>query len=449
MGEHQAIFDAYFAAMRALRGLGRWLVLAVVCSTAAAASKPIDRPALVKRHNPSITAIDKSAPFMVGNGNFAFTADITGLQTFSGQYSPLVPLMTQAQWSWHSTPNPKGFALKQAMKPIKVRGKKRNYPSLSNWDEAKQEHIQWLRENPHKYSLGRLGLRLESAKGAVATFADLSATRQSLDMWTGRLTSNFEFDGAPVEVETSVHPERDILIVRLRSQLLFDGRLGVDLKFPGVSRKLNPDPQDWEHPEAHATLEVARGPGGLTLTRQIDDTHYSVKLTSDRELDIETPEPHAFRFSAPGSTQLTLLVEFTEGPPAAALPDAESARSAVAKWWEGFWMHGGMVDLTGSKDARAAELERRIVLSQYLTAVNSAGRFPPQEEGLFSNSWNGKFHLEMHAWHAAHFAVWGRPEMLERSMPWYLAHLEEAKARAKANGVKGAWWPKMVGPEGR
>ena len=94
-------------------------------------------------------------------------------------------------------------------------------------------------------------------------------------------------------------------------------------------------------------------------------------------------------------------------------------------------------------------MERRIVMSQYLTAVNSAGSLPPQEEGLFSNSWNGKFHLEMHAWHAAHFAVWGRPELLERSMPWYFAHLEEAKARAKAMGVKGAWWPKMVGPEGR
>ena len=64
------------------------------------------------------------------------------------------------------------------------------------------------------------------------------------------------------EVETSVHPERDLLIVRLKSPLLFDGRLGVDLKFPGVSRKLNPDPADWEHPEAHSTQEVARGPGG-------------------------------------------------------------------------------------------------------------------------------------------------------------------------------------------
>jgi hypothetical protein len=68
------------------------------------------------------------------------------------------------------------------------------------------------------------------------------------------------------------------------------------------------------------------------------------------------------------------------------------------------------VDFTGSTDPRAAELERRVVLSQYLMALNGAGEVPPQEEGLFSNSWNGKFHLEMHPWHAAHFAAWNRRE---------------------------------------
>jgi hypothetical protein len=142
-------------------------------------------------------------------------------------------------------------------------------------------------------------------------------------------------------------------------------------------------------------------------------------------------------------------VEFTPGPAADQLPEAENARTAAAQWWEKYWMQGGVVDFTGSRHPQAGELERRIVLSQYLTAVNCAGVYPPQEEGLFSNSWNGKFHLEMHAWHEAHFAVWGRPELLERSMPWYLAHLDEARKRAKDMGVKGAWWPKMVGPEGR
>jgi len=415
---------------------------------AAALSAPIDRHALVTRHNPTITAIDKSAPFMVGNGTFAFTADITGLQTFPEQYSSLVPMATMAQWAWHSFPNPKGFTLDQAMKPLDVRGKKRPYPALANWDEAKQPAIQWLRENPHKFSLGRLSLRLKNSAGATAKFPDLTATKQTLDMWSGRLTSRFVFDGVPVEVETSVHPERDVLIVRLESALLADGRLGIDLKFPGVSHNLNPDPQDWEHPEAHVTKEAARDARGVTLARQIDDTRYSVRVAADQKLDIATPGPHAWQLSAPGSKQLTLLVEFSEAPATAPL-DIENARAAVAKWWEGYWMHGGVVDLRGSRHPRAAELERRIVMSQYLTVVNSAGSLPPQEEGLFSNSWNGKFHLEMHAWHEAHFAVWGRPELLERSMPWYSQHLEEAKARAKSMGVKGAWWPKMVGPEGR
>jgi hypothetical protein len=435
---------AYFAEMHFPRRLA---VVAALLVSSGVNAAPIDRHALVTRHNPTITTIDPSAPFMVGNGNFAFTADITGLQTFPDQYTPLAPLLTEAQWGWHSFPG--NFTLSQALKPYKVRGKLRWYPALSSWEEAKKEDIQWLRENPHKFSLGRLALHLADGKGRRAAFADLSARKQTLDLWSGRLNSGFVFDRVPVEVETSVHPTRDLIIVRLKSALLGDGRLGVELKFPGVSRNLNPDPQDWEHSGAHRTHELARGPRNLALTRTLDDTRYAVTLASDRELDIQAPGPHRYLLTARGSDHLTLLVEFTEKPTAANPADPEAARADVAAWWRHHWMNGGVVDLTGSKHPKAAELERRIVLSQYLTAVNSAGLYPPQEEGLFSNSWNGKFHLEMHAWHAAHFAVWGRPELLERSMPWYLAHLDDARRRAKDMGVKGAWWPKMVGPEGR
>jgi hypothetical protein len=426
-----------------------WIVLMTLASSRFAEAAPIDRHALVTRHNPTITAVDPSAPFMVGNGNLAFTADITGLQTFQEQYSPLVPLLTQAQWAWHSFPNPKGFTLDQALVPIDVRGKKQKYPYLSDWEQAKKPEIQWLRENPHRFSLGRIGLALVRADGKPAAFGDLSATRQSLDLWTGRLASSFVFDGTPVEVETSVHPNRDLVIVRLRSKLLADGRLGVELKFPGVAAKLNPDPADWANPEKHVTREIARIADGLTLSRQLDDTQYQVRVAADRELNIATPAMHAYRLTSRGGSELTLLVEFSQAASPAPLPAAEPAREAVAKGWEHYWMHGGVVDLTGSRDPRAKELERRIVMSQYLTAVNSAGSLPPQEEGLFSNSWNGKFHLEMHVFHSAHFAVWGRPELLERSMPFYTSQLPMAQARAKAHGVRGAWWPKMVGPEGR
>jgi hypothetical protein len=430
---------------------------AIVCGVAAllggidlsAHAAPIDRQALVMRHSPTITRIDRAAPFMVGNGNIAFTADITGLQTFPEQYSPFVPLLIESQWGWHSFPNAGNATLDAAQVDVGVPGVRGRFPYLRNWDEAQKPAIQWLRENPHKISLGRLSLFMVSASGKSAAFTDLSATRQTLDLWNGRLLSTFTFDGAAVEVETSMHPTRDVLIVRLESPLLFEGRLGVDLKFPGVDPKLNPDPADWGHADTHVTQEVSRGPDGLALMRQIDDTRYAVKAVSDRELDIATTAPHQYRLTAPGATRMTLLVEFSPEPATTALPDLATARATAARWWSDYWRRGAMVEFTGSADPRADELERRVVLSQYLTAVNSAGIYPPQEEGLFSNSWNGKFHLEMHAWHAAHFAAWDRPDLLERSMPWYVAQLPNARARAKSHGLRGAWWPKMVGPEGR
>jgi len=127
---------------------------------------------------------------------------------------------------------------------------------------------------------------------------------------------------------------------------------------------------------------------------------------------------------------------------------AEAFR-ASAIHWNRFWSSGAAVELSESRDPRAPELERRIVLSQYLTAIQSAGSQPPQETGLTCNSWYGKFHLEMHWWHAAHFALWNRPALLRRSLAWYRRILPIAREIARRQGYEGVRWPKMVGPDGR
>jgi hypothetical protein len=413
----------------------------------------IDRRALVSRHDVSFERIDPTAPLMVGNGNFAFTADITGLQTFPEQYSPLVPLLIQGQWGWHSFPNPEHYQYEDSLVPVAVPGHiTRYYPWLKDWSEARKPAIAWLRENPHRISLGRVSLYMISKLGRTPRFADLTATQQKLDLWNGALLSRFELEGEPVEVETRVHPDLDMLMVTLTSPALAAGRLGVDLKFPGVSTTLNPDPADWEHTERHRTVVTAHGARRISLARQLDSTHYYVTVGSDQDLSFTEVARHSFRILPSGARKpdsITLMVLFSERPHPRALPDAQGARAAVTGYWNQYWSNGGAVDFSGSTDPRAPELERRIVLSQYLMAVNAAGKLPPQEEGLFSNSWNGKFHLEMHLWHAGHFALWGHPELLERSMSWYGQHLEQARARAHAYGCRGAWWPKMVGPQGR
>ena len=88
------------------------------------------------------------------------------------------------------------------------------------------------------------------------------------------------------------------------------------------------------------------------------------------------------------------------------------------------------------------------MLSQYLTAIQCSGSLPPQESGLTFNSWEGKSHLEMHWWHAAHFALWNRLPLLENSLDFYQDILPRAQATAKRQGYNGARWPKMTGPSG-
>ncbi len=133
---------------------------------------------------------------------------------------------------------------------------------------------------------------------------------------------------------------------------------------------------------------------------------------------------------------------------AAAPPDFEATSALVRQHWHRFWTTGGAIDLSGSTDPRWRELERRIVLSQYLTAIQCSGDLPPQETGLTYNSWNGKFHLEMHWWHAVHFALWDRWPMLERSLGYYQRILPQAEATARRQGYTGTRWPKMTDPSG-
>ena len=61
-------------------------MLATMPPALADSTAPIDRHALVTRHNPTLHQLDVDCPLTVGNGNFAFGCDITGLQTFAGHY---------------------------------------------------------------------------------------------------------------------------------------------------------------------------------------------------------------------------------------------------------------------------------------------------------------------------------------------------------------------------
>ena len=63
----------------------------------------IDRKKLLKRNNPHLTKWEPESPLTVGNGELAFTADVTGLQTFyQEQKEQFVPLCKENTFEFHS-----------------------------------------------------------------------------------------------------------------------------------------------------------------------------------------------------------------------------------------------------------------------------------------------------------------------------------------------------------
>ncbi len=94
------------------------------------------------------------------------------------------------------------------------------------------------------------------------------------------------------------------------------------------------------------------------------------------------------------------------------------------------------------------KLERRVLLSQYLLAIQSAGSVPPQETGLTYNSWFGKFHLEMIWWHQAWQPLWGHANLLDRTLGWYETVEPVAREIARRQGFPGVRWMKMTDPSG-
>jgi hypothetical protein len=416
----------------------------------------IDRAALVRRHNPVLTKMDPSSPLQVGNGEFAFACDITGLQTFAEPYEHAMPLGTQSQWGWHSFPNSHNYQLEDVLSPYDSHGRKVPYPdahgSEAFTDRSKppdplQDAATWLYSNPHRMHLGRIGLALRRADGGDAVMGDLTSSRQELDLWTGTIVSEFQFDGKPVRVTTICHPQRALVAIRVESPLVATKRVGISLAFPYASADFRKT-VDWTSPDRHQT-NATRTEGGADFERVLDATRYWVQVAWRPGSSLATAAPHHFEIVAPDRNELELVIEFSPTPTVDPMPGVTAIQSASSDHWQHFWSDGGAIDLSGCTDPRAKELERRIVLSQYLTAVNCAGSLPPQETGLVTNSWCGKFHLEMHWWHAAHFVPWGRAELLERSFPWYSSILPRARETARRQGYRGARWPKQVGPDGR
>jgi hypothetical protein len=190
------------------------------------------------------------------------------------------------------------------------------------------------------------------------------------------------------------------------------------------------------------------------LHRTIDDAQYEVALSGhgflvQRPVALQ-PSPHQFILAPAGGTSaIDFACCFGANLKGERTKSFAAVKAACAVFWPKFWNSGGAIDLSQSRDPRWPELERRIVLSQYELAVQSAGDNPPAEAGLTGvDTWHGKWHFEMIWWHLAHYALWDRWPMAEKALTIYSRVAPAARSIATNFDYRGLMWPKSTGPDG-
>lgn len=425
---------------------GLWLLLSC---TSTPDQSPIDRFDLVSRHNILVDRFDSLSSLTVGNGNFAFTTDLTGLQTFYKEYEYGVSLGTMSNWGWHTIPNSGGYDMAETYQYYDVEGRKVPYQHQPRSPERAVAAASYFRENPHRLHLGIIRLVIHKENGEEITIRDVQSPEHRLDLWRGEVSSRFSVEGQPVEVTVFAHQEKDMVSARIVSPLMEKGRLSVEWLFPyGIPAHVHAG-YDFGKGDNHTSELIDTTASSARILRQLDGDRYFVYLGWSDGASLKQAESHRFILVPPAdAASLEFSSLFTPDLPEDRLPGFGETRESSEHGWAEFWSTGGAVDFSGSTDSRAFELERRVVLSQYLTKVNGSGNLPPQETGLTFNSWYGKFHLEMHWWHSAHFYNWQRPQYMEAQLEYYRQIFPRAREWAELQGYEGVRWPKMTGPDG-
>ena len=376
---------------------------------------------LLRRHNPRVTGPNPSSPLQLGNGSLGVAIDRTGLQTFPEDYpGPGGGLLgSYSQWGWRW--------VRSANSPV---------------------------ARPSRFHLGRIGLVVP----AGVTAADLEDGDQEIDLGLGLAVSRFRLHGVKYAVHTTVDTRADALVVR--AVQIGGPRLGLTLSVPvgpGSSLELRGH-------DAEDSWLVERRLGGVV---------YGVRLTAAGARLVQTGPQRLHLLSGEGlgrpawtdgvlpraSAWLEAVVEFAPSAPPRP-PSVDECLIETAVDWQAYWEAGGRIDLAGSDDPAAGELERRLVLSQYLLRANlwrggpahgprsPAGGGPSGPVGLFGPE--AATTLGAYVWPWAALAQWNHLEPVERALDWYAGLLAGGPGGGRGGGGRrSSRWPAVCAPDGR
>ena len=192
------------------------------------------------------------------------------------------------------------------------------------------------------------------------------------------------------------------------------------MRLPYPSGKHADDASEWDKDALHTSSIVTQGDHSATIKHCIDTTTYYITIRWEGQAQLQETKAHTYHLSTDADV-LAFEVEYLSSPAYTVRQDItpfrfDQAQKTTQKFWHKFWTESAFVDFSRCTDPRAKELERRVILSQYLTRINCANNMPPQETGLTYNTWFGRPHLEMTWWHAVDFALWNQPKVVAQML---------------------------------
>lgn len=346
----------------------------------------INREQVVRRFNPYRNASSLVTPMQVGNGDFAFGADITGLQA-------ILPYNILSSWGWHNNSLP---ATPGQTAPSDFTGVDWwTHGRLVNYDQPNSSEAdisQWMISNPNRINLGRIGLLYN---GQVFTEDDLMDKSQYTDLYAGGIYSQFVIGESLVSVETFVHPQIDTVGISVQSTLISTGELQVFFDYPyatNVDKFEDPFVGVLNATSNHTTTLKQMSKNSARVKHVLDATTYYNNIAWEGNGSLSGPLADTHRYVLQATNENNIFdftATYSPGPNPQSL-NFQTVKDASMSWWQKFWENGAFVDLTATSDTNALELQRRIILSEYYCAVNAAGQYPPQESGLANNGWYGK-----------------------------------------------------------
>ncbi len=437
--------------------------------------------ARVSRHN-IIHKVPPPHPLFTGNGTLGMSIDASGTQCFKADYA-VNTISTIAQNLWFDPPLPKSLQhvrLSTQSYPHRE-GHTLAYPYASTPEE--QKLYDWLRRHPNKFNVADIQLGLATGGRELSSPKELTDFRQRLDLYNGVIKTRYRWKGVTTAIESFIHARKNLIVFHINDSasvpvartltITVGDPVGFDARYekgPPQSdsataaerkRPLMQTGKSDDHQRFWALRPLPNGfshafVGGATAAVQavrFSEQTITVELAPYREkeftvfLFIVSEQEH--------SEPIRSGKEFIE---ATIRQDYQAVLSEHQQWWHDYWgrssieldsyrgersrtVHG---ERSRTIDDRGEKLERWYYLSLYHLACSDRGTLPPAEGGLVANSWYGKFHLEMHFWHAIGFLAANRPECLRPSLQWYLDVLPQAKKNAEAMGLKGAKYPKMT-----